>query len=391
MLLRLIRLIRGYVTFKIIGRFPERFINLAIKRGIGIFDAEPKKDFITASMLVSDYKVIRPIARRCSVKLRIQSRRGLPFVTHKYRFRWGIAAGAAVCLIVSLLLQNFVWSVEINGINTLSETKFIAALREAGFYEGRFKGAIDLHKIERELLLEFKEIGWMSINLMGSHAEIEVKEKALVPEKAYSAEYCNIISSADGIILSENIKRGTSEVMVGSAVSKGQLLVSGTYENTLGELKFVDADAVVIASTEYTFTATCDEVISYYEPCDNGKRTSVSMFFADIPVTFSSEEMPFSSFVESNQVFLYDNPIPLVFRTEHLLHYEQKSEKINSKEAEKILSAEFALHKLFNMQKTKTITEEIDISVNKNVNYLTAKLICTEDIAVKENLVVNSD
>lgn len=391
MLLRLIRFIRGYVTFKIVGRFPERFINLAIKRGIGVFDAVPQNDSISASMLVSDYKAVRPVARRCSVRLKIQSRHGLPFITYKFRNRWGIVAGAAVFLTVALLMQNFVWSIEVNGIKTLSETKFMSTLRETGFSEGRFKGTLDLHKIERELLLEYKEIGWISINLMGTHAEIEVKEKVLVPQKEYSSDYCNIISSADGIILSENIKRGTSEVKVGSAVSKGQLLVSSIFENSLGDLKFVDADAEVIASTQYTFTATCDEAVCFYEPVNKDMRSSIGIFFADFPVTYTAETPFFSSYVESKQVYLYDNPIPLVFRNEHMCFYEQKIVKLNTKDAENRLKANLALFKLFNLQNTKSIVEEVLISQKEDTHTIVAKLNCTEDIAVKENLVVNRE
>ncbi len=265
----------------------------------------------------------------------------------------------------------------------------MSALKDAGFYEGKFKGTLDLHKIERELLLEFKEIGWMSINLMGTHAEIEVKEKALVPEKEYSAEYCNIVSSADGIILNENVRRGTSEVKVGSAVSKGQLLVSGMYENSLGELKFVDADAEVVAGTEYTFSASCDEAVSFCEPVRNTKRSSLSLFFADFPVTYTAEEKPFSSFIESNQVFLYDNPIPLVLNTEHLHFYEPKAVNLTNIEAENRLLTDLALYKLFHLQNTKSMAEKSEISKVKDTHTIVATLSCTEDIGVKENLVVN--
>lgn len=373
------------------GRFPERFINLALKNGVGIFDAKPVKGVLYASMVVSDYRHIRPIARRSGVKLKIVSRRGLPFITYRFRHRWGIAVGVALFLIISLILQNFVWTVELNGVNTLSETALLNSLSEAGFSVGKFKGALDLHKIERQIQLEYGEIGWMSINLMGTHAEIEIKEKALVPENTYSSAHSNIKASTDGIILSANIRRGTAEVSVGSAVSEGQLIVSGMYENALEELHFVDADAEVIAQTNYTFTASADETACFLTPDSHSKRSSVSLLWFDFPLTFSPEQPPYSSYTENLQVHLYDNPIPLTLHAEHIYSYKETQKKLSEAEAEKILNADLALYKLFNLKDVCSISEKSQITKQNSTYVLSAELTCTEDIAVKENLIVNRE
>lgn len=391
MLLRLIRFFRGFVTFKIIGRFPERFINLSLKNGIGIFDAEPKNGAIFASMVISDYRLIRPIARRSGVRLKIVKRHGLPFLTYRFRHRWGIAVGLALFIVISLVMQNFVWTVELNGVKTLSETALLNSLEEAGFSVGKFKGSLDLHKIERELQLKHDKIGWMSINLMGTHAEVEIKEKAIVPESEYSSDYSNIMASADGVILSTNIRRGTAEVSVGSAVSEGQLLVSGMYENALGELHFVDADAEITASTSYSFTATCDEVVDFYTPEAQTERSSVSLLWFDFPVSFTPEKAPFSTYTESRQVHLYSNPIPVTLHTEHIYSYSPMQKKVTEQEAQSILETELSLYKLFNLKNTMSIVEDKRLTKTEGGYTLQTNLTCTEDIAKKENLVVNSE
>lgn len=391
MLLRLIRFFRGYVTFKIIGRFPERFINLALKNGIGIFDAEPKQGNLTASMIIADYRVVRGVARRCGVRLKIISRHGLPFITYKYRNRWGIAAGVILFLILSLVMQNFVWSVEFNGVKTLSETQLLSSLESSGLSVGKFKGGLDLHKIEREILLEYEQIGWMSINLIGTHAEIEIKEKAVVPQKEYGTEYCNIIALRDGVILSTNISRGTAEVKAGSAVSKGQLLVSGMYENALGELHFVDAQAKVLASTNYSFTATVDEAVCYQKPSESSKRSEAHIFWFKIPISFTPQKSPFTSYIEAKQVYLYDTPIPFSIYTQRLYSYEHTEKHLTEKEAKKLLDTKLSLYKLFNLKDAFTIVDESRFVKTDNVYSLNSRLTCTEDIAQKENLVVNQE
>ncbi len=377
------------MTFKIIGRFPERFINLSIKNGIGIFDAKPETQGLFASMIISDYKIIRPIAKRSGVRLKIIKRRGLPFILHRFRHRWGIGLGILLFLIISLVLQNFVWSIELNGVKTISETQLIDSLSESGFFVGKFKGNLDLHKIEREIQLEFSEIGWMSINLMGTHAEIEIKEKALVPQSEYSDSFNNIKASRDGIILSQNISRGTAETSVGSAVSEGQLLVSGMYENALGEVHFVDADAEVIASTSYEFTASCDEARISFMPQEKAKRSELNLLWFKVPLSFAPQSSPFSSYSETLTLFLYDTPVPVSLCNEYLCSYLQVETKISETTAKSILDTELALYKLFNLKNAISITDETEIIKTPTGYKLNAKLVCTEDIAVKENLIVN--
>ena len=84
-MLRLIRFIRGYVHFRIFGKYPERFINLSLKKGIGIFDTDVKDGAIYASAVVSDYRCIRSVARKSGVKLRITEKHGLPFILYRFR------------------------------------------------------------------------------------------------------------------------------------------------------------------------------------------------------------------------------------------------------------------------------------------------------------------
>ena len=391
MLLRLIRFFRGWVRFKVIGRFPERFINLAIKNGIGIFNAEPVDGILFAGAVVSDYRLSRQIAKRAGVRLRITERHGLPFLLARYRNRSGLAIGAVVFIILSLVLQNFVWTVEINGVETLSETQLLNSIEDAGFSVGKFKGSLDLHKIERKVLLEYSEIGWMSINLIGTHAQIEIKEKALVPKLEYSSDYCNIKSKADGIILSTNVRRGTKEVQSGSAVSKGQLLVSGFYENALGEIRFVDADAEIIAQTKHSFTSTCNDTEVYYAPDKLSKRSSVSLLWLDFPITFSPEKAPFTSIVTTRQVFLDDKPVPLSLSTQQSLSYTKNTINHTEETAQKVLNADLALYKLFELQNAQSISEETNISKTKEGYCLSSQLLCTEDIGIKENLIVNDE
>lgn len=80
MLLKIIRFLRGSVDFTASGKFPERFMNITAKNGVNLWNPVPKKNAISASMYLSDYKKIRILARKSRVKTRITARHGLPFI-----------------------------------------------------------------------------------------------------------------------------------------------------------------------------------------------------------------------------------------------------------------------------------------------------------------------
>ena len=71
MLLKIIRFLRGSVDFTASGKFPERFMNITAKNGVNLWNPVPKKNAISASMYLSDYKKIRILARKSRVKTRI--------------------------------------------------------------------------------------------------------------------------------------------------------------------------------------------------------------------------------------------------------------------------------------------------------------------------------
>ena len=389
MILWLIRFLRGFVSFRILGSFPERFVNLSVKRGVGIFSVEPHSQYIKASMLLSEYRLIRPVARRSGVRLRITERHGLPFFINRNKNRWGLLAGALVLLIACVSIHNFIWIIEINGCETVSKTALLTSLEEKGVESGKFKGNLDLHRVERDIQLKYEEIGWMSINVSGSKVEVEIKEKSKVPDPEYSSEYCNIKALTDAVIISANVRRGTAEVTAGSGVSKGQLLVSGFYENALGEIHFVDADADILAETKYTFSSDCSLQADYIKPKPRASRSKLEIMWFSFPVSFSPEE-PFSfSYTETKQVCISGKLLPLWVKTQHLQSFDKESALITDKQAENILKTDLALYKLFALKNAEKIEEKVSFKKNEDSLTVNAELKCRENIAVKEKFVVN--
>lgn len=389
MILKIIRWLRGYVTFEIIGRFPERFINLSVRQGFFIFSAKPFTDRFIASLLISDYRHIRYIARKSSVRLRICERHGFPFLLRRYRRRAGLMVGLLLFLVITLSMQGFVWSIDINGINTISESHLIEILNEKGLFCGARKGTIDIGALQRSVMTDIKEIGWMSVNIIGTKAEVEIKEKELKPHILEADVPCNVKADMDGRIISMNTKYGKAVVSPGSAVIKGSLLVSGVLENPSGDVSFVHADAQVIAQTQRAVSFSLNRKGITQVPQSTVNRYKLMFFQMEIPLKLASVRGDTTSRIQRDNLQLNKTNIPFGIISECCTSYLSVNYEINKENARKALKFDDYLYRLFSLSDCESILAQANIQETPSEFTCHMLYECTEDIAVEENFIVN--
>ena len=74
----------GYVNIKVEGYFLERFINICISKKILLWNIKRKKaSLLYANISVSDYKKLKEIARKTKTRVKIESKKGIPFILHR--------------------------------------------------------------------------------------------------------------------------------------------------------------------------------------------------------------------------------------------------------------------------------------------------------------------
>ena len=103
--------------------------------------------------------------------------------------------------------------------------------------------------IENRVLIESDEISWISVNIIGTVAEVEIREIEVEEEREqYLAS--NIVAARDGQIeLFEDV-RGNIILNIGDYVRKGELIVSGLYDSQTQGIRYTDAKGRVLARTE---------------------------------------------------------------------------------------------------------------------------------------------
>jgi len=236
----------GYVTIVIEGFFIERFINICRNNNIILLDIEKANStYLKVKILKSDFKDIRHIAKKTKCKIKIQKKNGLPFFINKYRKRKIFAIAILVIAIFIFVSTKFIWNIQIDGNEKITEEEIISMIYEFGLSTGVLKKDLDVDKISNSIRLERDDISWIGISIKGTSAIITVKEAIEVPEVIDKNEICNIVANKDAIVSKLVVHNGTARVIVGDEVKKGDILVEGVMEGEHLGNRLVHADANV--------------------------------------------------------------------------------------------------------------------------------------------------
>jgi len=300
--------IRGYLIIRVDGLSLEKFINLTVSRGIYLWGIKRQSyTTLTAKISVSGFRQLHEISRKLHCRIRIQDKRGLPFVFYRYRKRKMLTVGILICLCIVYSLSFFIWSVEVEGTEEVDPQKILSELESLGVKPGVFKPNIDSMLIENQLIVNIPELSWASLEIRGSRAILRVKESVLPPVMIDKNTPCNIVAAKDGIIEKMIVLDGQAIAEPGQTVKKGQLLVSGIIEHpdTIG-VRYVHSMGQILARTWYQETVE----ISLKQPYRQrtGRKAEIKYLgWNRFKIPFRKEEISFSNYeveiVQDNFIF----------------------------------------------------------------------------------------
>lgn len=371
------------MRFSVSGKYPERFINITAGNRVHLWDLHRSESGYTACMYMSDYRSIRRLARSAGVRLHILEKHGLPTAVVRFKGRVGVLIGACVFILTIFVMSQFIWSIDITGLDTVSTCEMQTILRRNGLYVGAFKPGLDFQAVARNVMLQKKEIGWMAVNVTGSYASVEVKEEAAPPPVEDISEPCNVKASKDGLILSIEAGQGTSVLKEGSAVIAGQLIVSGVMEDERGGVRLVHADARVQAQTERTASFSIPDTGTILAPTgETAVRKSWQFLGLRIPYAAGSVTSPVSlsySFEEAPSPLAIRLPMGII--TEEIFAFAEKEYTLDDISAEELLKNRSVIYELTNLGGCEVSDRACDLRHEDGAYTLTVKYTCVEDIA----------
>ncbi len=226
MILQMLNGVRGYVVIEVSGFSVERFVNLATRKGVYIWDLESSGSSVRMKVSARGFKELHICARKTKCKIKIESKHGYPFVAFKYRKRKVLTYGVVLFLGLIYVMSSFVWLIEINGNERVGNEEIMNALSGNGLKVGVFKAKADIDSLEEALLVQFKDLSWVDIYMKGTKVTVSVAEVLPRQELIDRQSPANIIAKKDGLIMSIATSAGTPKVKEHDVVKKGDLLVS---------------------------------------------------------------------------------------------------------------------------------------------------------------------
>lgn len=382
MLLGIIRFIKGTVSFRAQGRSPERLLNLTAQRGVLLWNVRPSPQGLEGEMAARDYRRIRPLARKAAVRTTILKKSGFPFLAAAYRGRAGLAVGAALGAALLVFLSQFLWTIDVVGQEHVSEARLRTLLAESGVKTGALCRGVDAGQVKRDILLKVEDISWLSVNIVGCHANVEIKEKTRKPENDGDTP-CNLKAKEDGVITKITVGEGVTEVKKGSGVAKGDLLVSGVSAAREGTVRYLHAEgeimADVISEKEFKLPKE-DDYISLTE--NKAERRQLGFLIFRFPCTLSFRFFASAARTEEADWLTADKTaLPLGFVTETL--HELKTERVTRDEANAraVFNRAALLEELFAKGEGRRVSKELTVAENDGAFTGRVRWVFNENIA----------
>ena len=389
MIVFLLRWFWGWTDFEIHDKYPERFLNMAHKNGLNMWDMRNADGIFSAKTRTSNIKYIRQLAEKSMCDIHIIKNHGFLHTLNKYKTRFGLITGFILWGIAVKYCTGFVWNINITVPPMINEFEIRQELREIGFFEGARLDSLDTENIKNSLSIKDNRISWMTINIIGTDAEVNISPNlALNIDNKQKIPASNIFSNADGTVTRMEVKKGYSTVKIGDGIHKGQLLVSGVKEYTDGSSALFDSNADIYAKTFRTVTVSIPKSFeTLRKQPDTFTKTDINIMGFALPLTLHGN--PNGDYMKSSQVQQIDilnHGIPVYFTFETWQKYKKQPVHLTDKQAETLLKNKLQLYELFmvySANKATVLNKTLTFSQNSTDYILTAEYTIEEDVAQK--------
>ena len=384
--------IRGYVRVEIEGYFIERLINLCKKKSILLWNSKRKKTTIlNTNVSITDFRKIVKIAKETKCKIKIEGKRGLPFIFHKYKKRKIFFSFLVLIVIGIITLSNFIWNIQIEGNEKISKEEIIEELKNDGLSIGVLKNKINTKEIINKMRLERNDLAWIGIDINGTNAVVKIVESDPKPEIIKEDEYCNIVATKPGTIVKINAINGTPLVKEGDVIKEGSVLIGGYLVGKYTGVRYVHANGEVKAKVWYSKTSRVDlkQVISSKTGNEENKYSvKINNFQINFYKTLSKFEK-YDTIEKTEKLKLFSDfylPIEITTKTnqeviEEMVEYsKEEARKKATEEAKKAIEEQ-------NFNKENLVN--VYTNYNETDDFIEAQVIyeVIEEIGTKEKIV----
>ncbi len=371
----------GYRTIKADISVAADIFNITREYGIVYRNQRSDAESISFECSLPAAGHLKKICEKRGISFISDTEHGIPHLLGRYRHRYGLFVGALVCVALIFLSGRAVWDIRIDGENRLTEKQIIEELDTCGLRIGSPIRELDTDVIQNRMIIYSDDISWISINLVGTVAHVEIRESEPVPEEKIEPKAANLVATDDGEIVGFEEVRGDIVVKIGDFVNRGDLLVSGIYDSKTQGFIYSVADGKVYAKTKSSYSV--DIPLKYERKKYEDKiyeEKYIIFFNKEIKIYSNNRKINIScdiiDTVEYANVFSMGE-LPFGIRTVKYLPYAYESTERSTEEA-----IDLALYRLRCREEELMISDVISKEFSGNIKDGVYRLECTS-VSVK--------
>lgn len=392
LVIRIWNYFRGYVIIKIEGLTLERFINLAIAKGIYLWDIF-NIDYTTlqAKVGIKGFKELRDVVRRVGCRVSIIEKRGFPFVVNKIKYRKMLAFGFVVALGIVFFLTSFIWSIEIRGNETINDEYIIKYLEDMNIKPWISKKNINTMDIKKKMLYDIDKLSYAHVEIHGTKLVVDIKEREEAPIVINKNVPCNIIANKNAVIEKVIAKNGKSVVREGDTVKKGQILITGIIEDErLESPLLVHSEGTVLGRTLYNEIVS-EPIVKVIKEETGRSYTAKEIRIFNNRIQLMNGDIPFENYIKEEQSKKVLGNIDMILPIEIVIYNykEVNVRKVKQNvDALKKMTAVKGVQSVMNKlpKDANVVSKAVKHSIEDNVLITRVSIETIEDIGIKREI-----
>lgn len=253
---KVLNYLRGQVTVEVESAAPERVLNLCAAHGIPFWDLTWLSELrLRATIDRAELPRLRQVLTQTDAVLTVVRTKGAPEVWRQYRRRYVLLAAAGLLMLVMALGSTHIWAFQVTGNDTVPTETILRTLEKYGVALGA-RSRIRQEELRNHVLLELPDVVWLTVNMRGCTAHVQVVERQRPPHLYTDGEITNVVAARDGLVTNVQALDGEAQVMAGSTVTAGQVLISGVVDSDRRGYRLLHGMGQVWARTWYELSVS---------------------------------------------------------------------------------------------------------------------------------------
>ena len=336
---------------------------------------------------ISAGRAIR-LCRESGIDARAELFSGFPYYLRCLLGRPGLIVGMVVAALLLVLGHSILWDVRVEDNENIEKEEVKALLAEYGVRPGAWISRLDIGDIQTRIELDSEDVAWLSINVIGTVAYVEViAEIKELQNESSTWDGVNLVAERDGVIVGYELIAGEPNADIGQTVRKGELIVSGLYDSERFGYLATRAEGKVLARTEYIFEAEIPYIYDVRE-AQKSEICEISIIFFSFRQKFFKK----GGFLDSkydkiySDIYIYssgDVTLPIGLAVTRVPMYTESEAKRSPSEAVDLAYFEINRQILASIPEAEILLKSFSGGENSDgtAYRLSCRVECIDDIA----------